>query len=217
MVHRRDFTLGEYAVHRRSTDRRRHGRSRGIRISVVAGAGRRSNHRQMNKSIRGASRSSRRGRPPKYGWPSQVVAVTLPRRVVDALKRLHSDLGWAIVGLVETTHRRNRLTLSERDVQLVEVGDHQFLIVVNSGILDRLPGVQMVPFSATQAFLALEPGRGMGDLELAVRDRLAQLRAPTRERRAVAHLGQQLRKWRLDPRFEPHARSIIIVNKRRKR
>ena len=104
-----------------------------------------------------------------------------------------------------------------RDVQLVEVGEDQFLIVINSAMFHMLPGVQMVPFSATQAFLALEPGRGMGDLELAVLDRLSQLKGPSRERRAVAHLGQQLRKWRLDPRLDSQSRSIVIVSKRRRR
>jgi len=171
---------------------------------------------KTSKTTTNGSAPHRRGRPPKYGWPSQVVAVTLPRRVVEALRRMHSDLGWAIVGLVETDRRANHSAVSERDVQLVEVGAQQFLIVVNSRMFHSLAGVQMVPFSATQAFLALEPGRGLGDLELAVMDRLAKLKAASRERRAIQHLASELRKWRLDKRYEPQARSIIIVNKRRR-
>ena len=171
----------------------------------------------MSKSTVAASRKHRRGRPPKYGGPSEVVAVTLPRRVVAALRRQHSDLGWAIVGLVERTDRAKNATTPERDVQLVEVGNHEYLIVVNAGLFHALRGVQLVPFSTTQAFLALEPGHGITDLELAVLDRLAQLKTPSRERRGVAFLGEQLRKWRLDQHFETQPRSIIIVNKRRGR
>jgi hypothetical protein len=141
-----------------------------------------------------------------------VVAITLPQHVVQTLGRVHSDLGWAIVSLVEKTRTGRRP--GSPDVQLVEVGDGQFLIVVNSALFHALPGVQLVPFSATQAFLALDPGRGMNDLELAVRDRLEQLRVRNRERSAVAQLGRQLKKWRCDPALHSHARSIIIVSKR---
>ena len=155
-----------------------------------------------------------RGRPPKYGRPSQVVAVTLPQETVAALERLHSDLGWAIVTLVEKTRGAGPPKSSASDVQLVEIGDGQFLIVVKSAMFHLLPGVQMVPLSATQAFLALDSGRGMADLELAVRDRLEQLKTPSRERRAIARLGDQLRKWRRDPHLQMHSRSIVIVAKR---
>jgi hypothetical protein len=142
------------------------------------------------------------------------VAVTLPREAVDALRRLHSDLGWAIVTLVEKTSRA-RPRVPSRDADLVEIGDGQFLIVVNTALFHSLPGVRMVPLSATQAFLALDPNRGMADLELAVLDRLEHLKAPNRERRAVARLGDQLRKWRRDAHLQFLTRSIIIVAKRR--
>ena len=155
-----------------------------------------------------------RGRPPKYGRPSQVVAVTLPQQVVETLGRLHTDLGWAIVSLVERTRRA--ASADSRDVQLVEVGDNQFLIVVNAAIFRTLPGVQIVPLSAEQAFLALAPGRGMTDLELAVRDRLEKLKGQSRERRAMTLLGDRLKEWRRDPRLRPESRSIIIVSRQQR-
>jgi hypothetical protein len=177
-------------------------------------------HRAASK-IRGkvggrSERKSRRGRPPKYGTRSQIVAVTLPRKTVAALARLHSDLGWAIVGLVEKTQQLKSAGPAARDVQLVEVGDGSFLIVVNRERFHTLPGIQLVPLSATQAFLALDPGGGLADLELAVLERLEQLKTPSRERRAMSDLSSQLRRWRRDPHLQSHTRSIIIVTKRRR-
>ena len=63
----------------------------------------------------------RRGRPPKYGTPSRIVAMTLPADVVDELEGLHDDLGWAIVRLVEqrradTTRIENRFQPARGEV-----------------------------------------------------------------------------------------------------
>jgi hypothetical protein len=154
----------------------------------------------------------RRGRPSKYGRPSQVVAVTLPRSTVQRLSKLHSDLGWAIVSVVET-HHQAQAEDEPPDVALVEVGDRQFLIVVHAAVFRGVPGVQLVPLSKTQAFLALDPGRTMADLEVFVRDRLEQLTRPSREQRALATLGRELRKWRRDPAIQPESRAIIILTK----
>jgi hypothetical protein len=44
---------------------------------------------------------SKRGRPQKFGRPSQVVALTLPEDVLRGLRKIHHDLGWAIVALFE--------------------------------------------------------------------------------------------------------------------
>jgi hypothetical protein len=155
----------------------------------------------------------RRGRPQKYGRPSQVVALTLPRTTVQRLNQVHADLGWAIVSLVDT-QRKGGPEETPPDVALVEVGNGQFLIVVHAAAFRVVPGVQLVPLSKTQAFLALDPGRTMADLEVLVRDRLEQLKRPSRQQRALAALGRELRKWRRDPTMEPESRAIIILNKR---
>jgi hypothetical protein len=173
-------------------------------------------HRQAPTKTKPSTRprAAARGRPPKYGRRSQVIAVTLPEEVVKTLRRTHSDLGWAIVSLVERNGRGPATSAPKDHAQLVQIGEGEFLIVVNSATFRALPSVQMVPFSASQAFLALEPGRGIADLELAVRDRLESLKAPTLERRAILRLAEQLRNWRRSRRLEFHARSIIVVGKR---
>jgi len=156
-------------------------------------------------------RRSRRGRPHKYGQPSEVVALTLPKDVIAALRATHADLGWAIVNLVGKTHERARRSAPD-DVQLVDVGGGASLIVVNPAFIQRLPTVQIVPLGDHKAFLALEPGRGMADLEIAVLDHLERLRPGTPERRAAERFRQQLRAWRRDPRLDFESRSIILVS-----
>ena len=49
---------------------------------------------------------TRRGRPSKFGRPSQVVALTLPEDVLRGLRKVHSDVGWAIVSLLEKSPAR---------------------------------------------------------------------------------------------------------------
>jgi hypothetical protein len=142
-----------------------------------------------------------------------VVAVTLPQEVIETLRGLHSDLGWAIVSLVEKTRPAGPAT-PPSDAELVEIGDGHRLIVVPPATLRALPGVQMIPISGTQAFLALEPGRGMADLELAVVDRLERPVGSERERIALTRLRDQLRRWRRDPHLQFQSRSIILVARR---
>lgn len=143
------------------------------------------------------------------------MAVTLPIDVVKALGRLHSDLGWAIVSLVEKTRVGAETGPASEDAQLVEIGAKESLIVVTSDVLRSLPGVRMIALSDTQSFLALEPGCGMSDLEIAVIDRIERLRTGNSERLALERLRAQLRKWRKDARLAFHARSIIIVEHKR--
>jgi hypothetical protein len=154
----------------------------------------------------------KRGRPPKFGRPGQVVALTLPEEVVAGLKRIDVDLAWAVVRLYEREAGRARSAHPERAVaELVRIDDRRSLIVVNRAEFTRLPGVTMVPVSATRAFLSLEPGLGMNDLELAVSDRLEQSGLEEREHRALGRLRAQLRRWRRDRALRFHTRAIIEV------
>jgi len=85
--------------------------------------------------------------------------------------------------------------------------------VVNRAAVKRLPGVQIIPLNGHRAFLALEPGRGMPDLELAVRDRLDDRAVNGRERQALTELRSLLARWRRDRRLRVESRSIIVVER----
>jgi hypothetical protein len=71
----------------------------------------------------------------------------------------------------------------------------------------------MIPLDGNRAFLALEPGRGMSDLELAVIDRLAAAPTEARERKALVRLRAQLRKWRSDRTLRCETRSIVVLER----
>jgi hypothetical protein len=160
----------------------------------------------------------RRGRPPKYGQPARVVAATLPQDTIEALANVHSDLGWAIVRVVDKAMRRtSRQRTAAEDVSLVEIGGGQALIVVDPTLVRGWPGVQVVPLSDRQAFLALAPGQGMADLELAVHDHLDALRAGTAEHAAAERLLARLRSWRRDSDLAFESRVIILATSKRSR
>lgn len=159
-----------------------------------------------------AAAHGRRGRPPKFGRPSQVVALTLPDEVVRGLRKVHPDLAWAVVTLFE---KRPATPIDEAqpDAELVAIADRRSLIVVNREVFKSLPGINIIPLTGNRAVLALEPGRGMSDLELAVLDRQEDPLVDRRERQALGRLRLQLRAWRRDRVLRFHSRAIIVVER----
>jgi hypothetical protein len=156
----------------------------------------------------------RRGRPQKFGRPSQVVALTLPDDVVRGLRKVDPDVGWAIVSVFEKSGARTASLPDERpDVELVTIADRRSLIVVNRAVIKHLRGVSIVPLHGDRAFLALDGAGGMTDLELAVVDSLEDPAIDARERTALKALRAQLRAWRHDRRLRFHSRSIIVVER----
>jgi hypothetical protein len=143
------------------------------------------------------------------------VALTLPEDAIQGLRKVHRDLGWAIVKLLEDGPRRASAREGDiqPDVELVTVADRRSLIVVNREVIRNLPGVNIIPLSGNRAFLALDIGRGMSDLELAVLDRLADPAIDRRERQALVKLRSQLTTWRRDQTLQFHTRAIIVVER----
>jgi hypothetical protein len=157
---------------------------------------------------------ARRGRPSKFGRPSQVVALTLPDEVVRGLRKVHADIAWAIVTLFEKSPVAGAAPAEAHpDVELVTIADRRSLIVVNRDTFKSLPGISVVPLHGNRAFLALESGSGMTGLELAVIDRLDDPAVDPRERKALKNLRAQLRALRHDRALRFHTRSIIVVER----
>jgi hypothetical protein len=148
-----------------------------------------------------------------------MVALTLPEDAIDRLRRVHRDLGWAIVKLLDqaTAGQPKSAAHAQPDVELVTVADRRSLIVVNREVIRNLPGVNILPLNGTRAFLALDIDRGMSDLELAVTDRLAEPGISRREREALTALRSHLTAWRHDVSLQIHTRAIIVVEQRAKR
>jgi hypothetical protein len=162
----------------------------------------------------------KRGRPLKFGRPGTVVAITLPEEVVAGLRKVHSDLAWAIVTLFEKTAKRRKVSRRpSNEAELVAVGGPRSLIVVPRQLFTDLdlPGVNILPLHDDRAFLALQPGRGMSDLELAVGDRLGEPSLGRREAAALKRLRMQLREWRSDRSLRCETRAIIVIERGRAR
>jgi len=114
---------------------------------------------------------AKRGRPPKFGRPGRVVAITLPEDAIRRLKGVHTDLAWAIVRLLQ---KRPRRTLPHQrsggDSELVSVATGRSLIVVNRDVFKKLPGINMIPLHGDRAFLVLDRAAGVAEVELVVFD-----------------------------------------------
>ena len=154
-----------------------------------------------------------RGRPLKFGRPGQSVTLTLPGDVIDWLGTLHDDLAWAIVGLFESRGvqpRKARLTTAV--AELVQLPGRRALILVRPDLLRSVPGISVVPLSDGRAFIALESGGGVADLELAVLDRLDSTGVSVLERSQLLEFRQVIRDWRKQGlKFQP--RSILVVER----
>jgi hypothetical protein len=156
-----------------------------------------------------------RGRPPKFGRPARVVALTLPEDALQWLQSIHRDLGWAIVSLID----RTRGTTSPNQdgprapAELVQLPGRRALIVVDPACFKGLPGVSTIPLVDGRAFLALANGQGIADLELAVADQLEASTLTAGQREVLQALKAQLRKWRKSRRLTFHSRSIIVVER----
>lgn len=155
----------------------------------------------------------RRGRPLKFGRPGQSVTLTLPADVIDWLHTLHEDLAWAVVGLYERRSALKRLPAKPKAVaELVQLPGRRALILVRPDLLRDVPGVAVVPLSDGRAFIALDAGSSVADLELALIDRIDAPGVTVERRSQLTEFRQIVREWRQQGlRFQP--RSILVVER----
>ena len=155
----------------------------------------------------------RRGRPLKFGRPGQSVTLTLPGDVVDWLHSLHDDLAWAIVGLYERRGSAKRSVGAPKAVaELVQLPGRRALILVRPDLLRDVAGVSVVPLSDGRAFIALDTGGNVADLEVAVLDHLDAPGVSAQQRTQLTEFRHIIREWRKQGlRFQP--RSILVVER----
>ncbi|HUQ86369.1 MAG TPA: hypothetical protein VM096_02355 [Vicinamibacterales bacterium] len=150
----------------------------------------------------------KRGRPQKFGRAAQLISLTLPADVITWLSTIDEDMGWAIVKMHE---RATKPRASDAAVaQLVRFPGDRALILVRAELFKDMPGVSLIPLADGRAFLAMETGKGVADLELFVIDRIDDRKVAAAERAAWNTLRVLLKQWRQDGvRFE--SRSIVIA------
>ena len=148
-----------------------------------------------------------RGRPPKFKEPSQRVTLTLPRRLVDLLRAEDQDLSRAITNGLDPHPVPRRLI-----VDVMRVGRRESLIIINPNLLPTLRDCSFIRLAADRAFIALKPSGTLGDLGLAVADRLEDADVTRQQRAALRALRRALRSWRLDRKVNVTHKAIVILD-----
>ena len=156
-----------------------------------------------------------RGRPQKFGRRARSVTLTLPNDVLDRLCAIDSDMGRAIVGLVERVPPKLRRVRPPAEV--ATYGNHAVILVTPVPALKKLRGVQLVPVADGRALIALDHPHSIPQLELDVREMLDRRPLKTSERAVLDSLATILRDARLSHRLSVVERSIIVFEPRRQR
>lgn len=159
-----------------------------------------------------SSTGAKRGRPLKFGRPTRPLSISLPDDVIEWLESLDPDPAWAIVGLFDRARSRQASTIPRAPAELVQLPGKRALILVAPDVFDDLNGVSVIRLSDGRGFLALQPGKGYADLELAVVDKIDAVNVSPERRKALLEIRTQLRDWRQSGLvFEP--RSILVVER----
>ncbi len=156
-----------------------------------------------------------RGRPPKYGRPARAVTVTLPEDILARLSATDADLGRAIVKLVEGGGKPRGH--SRKPAEIATYGTRSIIVVPDARALRRLAGVQLVPIGNGRCLIALEPPYSIPQLELDIRDLLAQKEVAETERKTLDSVAAILRSARVSRDVTPEERTIIVLEARRSR
>jgi len=154
------------------------------------------------------------GRPRKFGRPSRAVTVTLPEDVLTRLGVLDTDLGRAIVTLVERRGARGRAV---KPAEIASYGRHAVIIVTPVNALKRIAGVQLVPIGNGRALISLERTHSVPEFELGIGDVLSQGDITETERRTLGAIADILKQTRRSRRVMLEERTIIVFEMKRQR
>lgn len=157
----------------------------------------------------------RRGRPRKFGRPSNPVTVTLPDDVIARLGEIDADLGRAIVAVVE--HRPGPRPRAVENAQLATYGRHAVIVVTPIKALNRLPGVQLIPIGHNRALISLDQPNAIPQLELDIRDAVDRNGVGKSEKQTLRVLADILRRARKSGRVTLEERTIIVLEAKRQR
>lgn len=156
-------------------------------------------------------RPAKRGRPLKFGRPTEPLSLSLPADVIAWLESIDPDPAWAVVSLFEKAKQRGG-GAPVAVAELVQLPGKRALILVAPDVFDGLDGVSVIRLSDGRGFLALEAGKGYADLEVAVGDRIDGPGITPDRRQVLTEIRRQLREWRLSGlRFE--SRAILVVDR----
>lgn len=151
----------------------------------------------------------RRGRPSKFGRPARAVTVTLPEDVVKAFRALDPDLSRAIVHAAEIGAAR----VAGPPVALTRYRGSAVIVVTPNRVIERLPGVALVPLPDGRALISLDKGTSVAEFEVLLRDALVETDTTSVERESLEAIGAILRKARHSRGVQLNQRNIIVLEK----
>jgi hypothetical protein len=160
--------------------------------------------------------SPARGRPRKYGRPARAITLTLPEDVLAQLRAVDTDLGRAIVKIVEREPARRRVPAIS-PAAIARYGRHAVIVVPPVKPLKRLPGVQLVPMGNGRCLISLDPRHSVAQLEIDIRDALARGGMTSLERETLEAIAGILRDARISHLATPEERTIIVLESGRHR
>lgn len=156
----------------------------------------------------------RPGRPPKYDRPSRAITVTLPEDVLARLGEVDTDVGRAIVTVVERKGAPRRP--AKRPAELASYGNHAVIVVTPVKALKRLAGVQLVPIGNGRALISLEHPGSIPQLELDIRDTIERGDVAQAELSTLEAIADILRRARESRSTRLDERTIIVLEARRR-
>ena len=156
--------------------------------------------------------TARRGRPPKFGRPSQAVTITLPDDIVSSLRALDADLSRAIVRLAESSALTN---VPRRDVELTHYGRSAVIVVAPRPVLKRLHGVSLIPLPDGRSLISLHNDSSAAEFEVVLRDALERAAISPADRAVLEGLGDILRSARQSRGVALRQRNIIVLENKR--
>jgi hypothetical protein len=151
---------------------------------------------------------TRRGRPRKFSRPSRSVTLTLPEDVIAGLLTLDTDLSRAVVRAMQPLTPEPFPASAE----LVTYGLSAVISVPPTAALRERAGVDLVPLSDGRALISFDEGMSVEQLELRVRDALADPALQSSDRQVFDVLADILQTSRRGDGMELRRRRIVVLH-----
>ena len=147
------------------------------------------------------------------------MTLTLPEDVLARLGAIDADVARAIVSLVEERRQPAKALWppATRPAEISNFGHSAVIIVTPVKALKRLPGVQLVPIGKGRCLISLVPPHSIPQLELDIRDVIAQGGSSRAELRTLEEIADILRAARASGDSVPRERTIIVFESKRPR
>lgn len=149
----------------------------------------------------------RRGRPRKFNRPSRAVTLTLPEDVVAALHSIDADLSRAVVHAAQPFI----MEVPRSPAELTVFGERAVIVVAPNLRLKERTGVELIPLPDGRALISFDEGLSIADIELRLRDALADAEFGADDRAVFEALANILSTARRAAGVSMRRRHIIVL------